>query len=337
MPLRLSAFALALISCRQRETAPAPAPALVCDQRQYDFGSVVTGDRLSHVFTFANLGSAALRIDRAERSYSCGVAAIPPPISPGGSAALRIDCETRDRAGKFADTVDVWSNDPRAPMVRLELRAQIAPLVAFDSTLVELETAFGKPASTEVRLTGTLAERARLSVIAIDNAGKGGPEAEVLAGGPGQPQGLRLRNRAALVGTHVGRVLVSTGLAQPRELSLPFSCRVLGNLTVNPTNPVFSLRQPDGSSVIVSVTSTRKDFRLREASVTDGPFRAKVEPPDPRNESNAAKVRVDVVLGALAPGTTAANGRLLLISNDPAEPHKEIPLFAMGQAPSPAP
>jgi hypothetical protein len=188
-----------------------------------------------------------------------------------------------------------------------------------------LSPAFGDVQSKEVRLIGRLAREAHLQIRAID---EGGPEAKVLAAGNQRPQGLRLTLAGKRVDRRVGRVLVSTGLVQPKELSLPYAWRVRGNLEVSPSNPYFNLRDPDAQERTVTVTSARPDFRLLEAAVIAGPFQARIERGPAAMRGYV--VRISVVESGIPPGERGVQGKLLLVSNDPAEPKKELPLFALG-------
>jgi hypothetical protein len=135
----------------------------------------------------------------------------------------------------------------------------------------------------------------------------------------------------ALAGTHVGRiagqVLVTTGLSEPRELTLLYSWQVLGNLIVDPTNPYIDLHAPQPTAVVVHVSSSRRDFRLDDARVIEGPFASTLA----REEAtHGYSVGVHVVVDRVPVGQRGLLGMLRLTSNDPAEPRKDVPLFALG-------
>ena len=239
--------------CRARRRAPdwcATASA-------HDFGRVLEGDGLKHVFTLTNAGTSPAHITRVERSPSCVAGMVPPSIAPGASAGVEIDCASRGRAGKLADFVAVHSDDPSSPF-RLQLRATIEPRLAFETDMIEIEVAPGERRSREIRLVGPLATRARIAVRSID---AGGPAAAILPAQGDRPAGLALTLLGDKVGVRVGRVLVSTGLDQPEELGLPYTMKVTGNVRVSPTNPTFNLRDPEARLQTLIVTSARADFR----------------------------------------------------------------------------
>ena len=322
----LGAFGVALgaLACRSKAVpAPAPGPRLLCDAPAHDFGRALEGDALKHVFTLTNTGASPAHVTRVERSPSCVAGKLPPPIAPGASAGVEIDCASQGRAGKLADFVAVHSDDPGSPL-RLQLHATIEPRLAFETNMIEIEVAPGERRSREIRLVGSLATRARIAVRSID---AGGPAAAILPAQGERPAGLALTLAGDKVGVRVGRVLVSTGLDQPEELALPYTMKVTGNVRVSPTNPVFNLRDPETRHQTLTVTSARGDFRLFSADVVEGPFAAVVE----RAEgSGGYAVRVSVVAARVRPEERGVAGKLMLVSNDPAEPRKEVPLFGMG-------
>lgn len=334
------ALALALaggapFACQQGagaiETRAAATPSLDIERLEHDFGARREGERLVHRFALRNAGSAPLVVERVERGYSCRASPPPAVIPPGSDAVIEVTCSTAARGDRLRERLRLHSNDPARPEVTLELRAVLEPALAFDATLVELEPEPGATATQAVRLRGYRAREASPSVVELDLPDV---EATVLSAGGGAPPGLTIACRGRHVGRRVGRVRVATGLAEPAELSLGLGCRVAGNLTVTPDTPYFNLREPPPHERWLTVTSRRPDFALTGAAVLEGPFVAEVEPGPARG---ARRVRLRVDDAALPPGERAVRGRLRLGSNDPLEPHKEVPLFAMGAAQSAPP
>jgi hypothetical protein len=321
-----AAFAIALggaWACRgAREGAPrAPAAAgrLVSRAAVHDFGRVLDGDPLRHVFPVTNAGTAPVRIARIDRSPACSPGTPPAaPLGPGETATIAVECDSRNRPPKLADTILIHPDDGGAPLP-LELRATIDPLVAFDTTLVTLETMPGRPISRVVRLVGPLASRARLEVKDVGSAA--GVRAHVLPGADGRGPGLELALSSGQAGERADRVLVATGLDRPGALTLPYLARVKSGIEVEPARPYFNLHDPAGRSLMLSVRGSRPGFRVHRAEVVSGPFKAAVE---------GTGVRVEVDEVRLPPGERGVLGTLVMVTNDPAETRKEIQLFAMG-------
>jgi hypothetical protein len=189
---------------------------------------------------------------------------------------------------------------------------------------VELRAAFGASDAQQVWLTGARAANARLAVRAVDPPG---PDVTVVDAGAGSPQGVRIAIHGTRVGRVSGQVRLATGLASPETLTLLYTWTVVGNLSVEPAAPFVDLRA--GSGVDITVTSRRDDFHLHQAVVAEGPFSARVQR-GPREGSYVVSV---VARGAPGADARGFGGVLRLVSNDPAEPSRDVRLFALGPAP----
>jgi hypothetical protein len=202
----------------------------------------------------------------------------------------------------------------------------VEPLLAFTSRTVNLKVPFGETASEEVWLVGRQAAAARLEIDSVEPAG---PEVDVVPARSGGPQGLRLTMTGTHVGTVAGQIVVETGLEKPRTLTLLYSSQVLGSLSVDPTNPFIDLRASGPVGATIRVTSDRKNFRLDSARIVEGPFEAKFG----RDEvGHGYLVSVGVVKDRHLEEQRGLLGTLRLMSNDPAEPQKDVPVFALGAA-----
>lgn len=216
---------------------------------------------------------------------------------------------------------------------RRELPAPVpgpAVPLAFAQDVLVLTLNHGRSATARIPIVGAQRARARLSLRATDHpavrAHVENDDLVVSASADATPGG----SKAGLaVGTHVGNVVVETGLAEPATLTLPYSIRVAGTLVVSPTNPYFNLRDPDGRVRTVVVRSTAADaasFQVRAAEVTAGPFEAELEKAGP----GTFHVQVRVREANLPDDARGVLGRLLIRSSDATEPVKELPLVAFG-------
>ncbi|HWA70876.1 MAG TPA: DUF1573 domain-containing protein [Polyangiaceae bacterium] len=321
----LTALALGAIGCRSgTEPELRPTPSLVCAEPRHDFGAHVEGERLTHVFELENRGKAPLRLLSIEKSYSCAAGAPPASIAPGGRAKLEISCDMSKRPGRMADEVVVRSNDPHFPNLKLELRAEVQPLLAFEPSEALLEPMLGETQVRELLLVGKLAPSARLTLIESDDPT---PRIELLAPTERDSARLRVTLKAARVETRVARVRISTGLSEPKELVVLVTWRVGSSLEIDPSNPYFNLREPPPHELTLRVKSRRGTLLVQAVQITEGPFEASLEP---ETAAGIASIRVRVLDHKVPPGVRGALGKLLIVSNDPAEPRKVVPLFALG-------
>lgn len=290
----------------------------------HDFGRPVQGQKLEHDFRVRNRGGRALTLLGVQKSYSCVGRADATTIPPGSSTTIHVECDTEHFHGKMSDDVSVRTNDPSRAELKLTLIADVEPRLAFAAPDVRFELAFGEQASKEVRLVGS---RARQAALSVGQQETGAPDVELLPATASLPAGVRVSTKGMAVDRRVGQLRFRTGIEEPKELSLTYSLTVAGNLSVDPTNPYFNLREPPPRERVVTVRSKRRDFVLQAAEVIEGPFRATFSR-DEANQRYLVQVRfVDQELPLTERGAT---GKLLLVSNDPAEPRKEVPLFALG-------
>jgi hypothetical protein len=236
-----------------------------------------------------------------------------------GSVSLAKD------GGVVAEEPDAANQEARATSEEPRKRPE-RPL-ALSSRTVEIRVPFGQTGSEEVQLIGKLAHDASLHIESVDPPG---PTATVVPADGGAPQGVRVTVVGKKVGVRAGQVTIATGLEEPRTLTLLYTSTVVGNLTVNPSNPFVDLRAPPPVGVTVHVMSRRKDFRLADVQTLDGPFEGHIT----RDEVNGGyQVRVVVAPWDGKDDFRGSMGHLRLISNDPAEPRKDVEVLGLGPLP----
>jgi hypothetical protein len=100
----------------------AKGPRMQLEQSSYDFGTVVQGTAVKHVFKFKNVGTDTLRIEKVKTSCGCTAAwessKIIPPQKDG---QIEVTFNTSSQLGKASKTVYVLSNDVEAPRRNLSL------------------------------------------------------------------------------------------------------------------------------------------------------------------------------------------------------------------------
>jgi hypothetical protein len=104
----------------------ANAPKLVFDETIHDFGSMESGAKVSHSFTFTNNGKSQLVIRSVKAG--CGCTATTPgqtQLQPGESSKIDVTFNTKGRRGTQNMRVTVVSNDPENPEIYLQLRGSL--------------------------------------------------------------------------------------------------------------------------------------------------------------------------------------------------------------------
>ncbi|HUW05615.1 MAG TPA: DUF1573 domain-containing protein [Williamwhitmania sp.] len=106
----------------------ANAPAIHFDELVFDFGSVVAGTPVEHVYKFTNTGKSDLVIRKVKAS--CGCTSVAPDISvikPGQSSVIKATFRSDHYSGHQTKTITVTSNDPKNSNVILRLTGDVMP------------------------------------------------------------------------------------------------------------------------------------------------------------------------------------------------------------------
>lgn len=307
-----------------RARALETSPTLTVQQPSHDFGNVLEGERLEHVFVLENTGAGRLFIEEVRSTCGCTAAVVAEKeVPPGGTTRIEVKFDTRGRRGKNQKTITVTSNDPQSPSLRLDITAQVESLLALSPGHLQLTAQHGETVTQESWLEGRRAADARLVV-------KGGTIPGLTASvirrtvDEKTEQGVRLTLAARRIGNEAGTVQLATGVSERPDLELRFGTAVRGNLTV-PARLYLDPSRPNLRERTLTVTSTRQDLQLTSVRVVEGPFTAKLLGP------NAAGTPEVLVTAEPPPGQQRAlTGSLVVRSNDPLEPEKSIQLTLAG-------
>jgi hypothetical protein len=219
----------------------------------------------------------------------------------------------------------IRSNDPAASEASLDLVANVTPILAFDVLNVDLKMPFGEERSQEVRLVGAMLDKARIKLVSPNI-----PDVDVepLPASAGKNRGFRVHCKGRKPGMNVSNLIIATGLERPKQVAIPYACKVIGTLEVSPTNPYFNLKVSGPKYLFIQVRSSQPGFEVQAVHVTEGPFAATFEhAPD----GEFFRVKVTVLDDHIEDETHGITGKLVIVSNDRTEPQKELPLFGFGQ------
>ncbi len=93
---------------------------------RHDFGKVIQGEKVKHIFAFKNVGKDTLVIEHVEGSCSCTAAlASKSSIAPGDSGNVSVELDTKGRIGLVKRTVDIFSNDSTSWNKTLYIQANV--------------------------------------------------------------------------------------------------------------------------------------------------------------------------------------------------------------------
>jgi hypothetical protein len=286
-----------------------------------DFGPSVEGDKLKHSFVIQNTGSSALLIDRIDSSCGCTATVLKSrDVAPGASTQVELTFDTTGRPGPNHKMVSVVSNDPSTPRYMLEFKTIVESLVGMEPRAVFKKVDSGSVDFAEAWVIGKSAELAKLSVQSVDHPESVSVETISREESGKHRQGIKIVFRGTKLGKYHGELVLGTGVEALPRIVLPIDWVVSGNIETIPKS--LALNLTDSRETTLQVTSRRAGFKLRAAKVLEGPFSASIEQSD-ASISTMVRVRVS---GEAANDAGLISGTLELLSNDPIEPSKKVPI-----------
>lgn len=105
-----------LLACRGKskpDPGPLPDTRIEWKQKNQHFGTIASGEIVSHTFYFKNTGAANLIIRDVETS--CGCTAVnydKAPIPPGREGKIEIEFNSEGRYGKQYKEIRIFANIP---------------------------------------------------------------------------------------------------------------------------------------------------------------------------------------------------------------------------------
>ncbi|OFX41443.1 MAG: hypothetical protein A2X08_02125 [Bacteroidetes bacterium GWA2_32_17] len=100
-------------------------PKFKWNEQVHDFGVIIQGEKVSHSFTFKNIGKSNLIISSVHASCGCTVPKYDTePVLPGKTGKVEVVFDSSDRSGIQNKTVTVLSNT-QPNTIKLHFSAEI--------------------------------------------------------------------------------------------------------------------------------------------------------------------------------------------------------------------
>jgi hypothetical protein len=96
-------------------------------EKSIDFGDIMQGDKVEHVFVFEKTGDTPLVISNVAVTCGCTAPSWPrQPVAPGSSAELKVVFNSAGKMGKQNSVVRVYSNASE-PIEKVSLISNVLP------------------------------------------------------------------------------------------------------------------------------------------------------------------------------------------------------------------
>jgi hypothetical protein len=137
-----------------RAANPEPQQA-VFESTKKDLGKVPAGEGKDLEFRVKNTGGKPLKIQSVTGTCGCLVPKYPNSVKPGETAVIQVRFEPAAQwYGRVQKELTVRTDDPKQPEVKLDLQADIDPILNMDPpSPIQLPVHRGATASTEVKIT----------------------------------------------------------------------------------------------------------------------------------------------------------------------------------------
>ena len=101
-------------------------PQILSPKPHHDFGEILEGQVVTHLFEITNQGTADLKITKVRAT--CGCTAAQPAqteLKPGEKTTIKVEFDSSRRLGLQQKLVYVFSNDPKTPEYKLTFNAVV--------------------------------------------------------------------------------------------------------------------------------------------------------------------------------------------------------------------
>lgn len=101
-------------------------PAIQFEKLVHDFGKVKQESELKYIFTFSNVGTSTLLIEKITAGWGCtGVLLSKKDIPAGGEGKIEVILKTGSNKEKISKNIYVYTNDENNKMVTLKVEATV--------------------------------------------------------------------------------------------------------------------------------------------------------------------------------------------------------------------
>lgn len=120
-------FFLALILNFQGKAQSANGAILEFSEKSFEFGDIVQGDSVKHVFKFINKGNAPLMLKEVLTTCGCTVPKFSKdPVMPGKEGEILVKFNSEGKEGRLTKVITILSNATNNP-ARINIVVNVQP------------------------------------------------------------------------------------------------------------------------------------------------------------------------------------------------------------------
>ena len=140
-----------IVSCLAITGTVGAAPEVYVEEPTYDFGSILEGFAVSHVFIIQNTGNETLVIERVAASCGCTTTELATDrLAPGASVELEVLIDTAGFSGRISKSITIYTNDPEyadsfesdRPRFTLRVIGEVIPAQTYHTSISDMNYLF---------------------------------------------------------------------------------------------------------------------------------------------------------------------------------------------------
>lgn len=313
----------------------AQAQVIEVTPQVHDFGKMKQKESKTVVLSVKNQGAGRLVIEKVEPDCGCTVAEMTvKDLAPGESTDLKIEFNSKAFSGKVVKNVQIFSNDPRNPVVDVMFTADVHAPLLIDPVSQKLGFQIGLQGQTEqkfVTFTATEIPELRISVA---ETRKDAFDVKAVNGFRGDPRMAALQVTLPddmPVGKHRDNVRVMTNVPDMETVDIELSAWINAPLAAHPEEVNFRYKNEFDQNVRVRGFRPEMTFNVTGVSTDLPEITAAIIHVTPGSETIISLTGKPIAKDD--PRAVAANGRIqgkLIVKTDRADmPVVEVPILYM--------
>lgn len=303
----------------------AQGPKAVAIDPSYDFGTVLSGPPLRHVFEIRNAGQGKLELSKV--NASCGCTAAKPSrteLGPGETSEIAVETDTKYERGHAERIVTVATNDPAKSSIRLMMSGDIKPQVTAEpSDLFLGSVRHGAGASRQVVISDMVGGAAPFKIESVTNSS---PDIKVTQAPRADGKPGAILNVAVASSMPVGPIADVIKIDDNRSpIRIDVSGVISGDLNAKPAQVSFGVLPHHGSAVrIIRLTNdSAHPVSVLGVDTGNGSVLANVEPVTP-----GKAYKITLTLRQNTPDGQV-RGQLKIRTDDAHQPTVVVPFYGI--------
>lgn len=323
----VAALLMACVFSASAEDALPPKPKAEFTEREYDYGTVAEGVKISHNFSVKNAGTGILAIQSLFPACGCTAAAVDKEnLQPGETATIKVDFDTAGFSGFKQKDVRVFLNDPDQMSSVLSLKGNVIPEVE----IAPASASFGEVSRNMIDKTSP--REVEVSIKAGERASITGAQSyskylsvRDLGGSKDKRRFSIALDASAPRGEFRDRILVSLSGASRDYVNIPVSATISSDIQISPKTLSFG--------IIEGGAPIQRSFKLENL----GPRELSIKTITPSSAAVTTEVaeikpgRIYMIKVSVDPAKVAGDLRasLDILTSSEEEPNSTVNLFGI--------